>query len=136
LQLGFQHPNIGEYVAEGTLLAYVWDTQSDDNEKSESKRKSFKTRVILNHSKRRLGTRLFGSLMRDTTRQESDNGIVGQRDETEIVGDGDDGRKIDRNSPETTSATYADIVRKGRDVLNKISGLKVRGARTPLTFRN
>jgi uncharacterized membrane protein len=65
------HPNIGEYVAEGTLLAYVWDTQSDDEHSDSSEatverkkaRKSFKTRVILNHCKQRLHSRLFGSLI-------------------------------------------------------------------------
>ena len=25
------HPHIGEYVAEGTLLAYVWDNNSSNN---------------------------------------------------------------------------------------------------------
>jgi hypothetical protein len=60
---------------------------------------------------------------------------VGQKDMTEIVRNGDDGQKTDQQTREPMNTTYADIVRKGQSVLNRISGLKVRGARTPLTFR-
>ncbi len=41
---------------------------------------------------------------------------VGQSDMTEIVWNGDDGRKTDQITQGPVSNTYADVVRKGRDV--------------------
>ena len=41
------HPNIGEFVAEGTILAYVW------NSRPAEKRKSLKTRILLDGSSKR-----------------------------------------------------------------------------------
>jgi hypothetical protein len=54
----------------------------------------------------------------------------------EEIRNGDDGQKTDRKTQEPMTAAYADIVRKGQNTLNRMSGLKVRGARTPLTFLN
>jgi KUP system potassium uptake protein len=80
-----------------------------------------------------MGHKHIDSLKEVTTTPSQER--VGQSDMTEIVWNGDDGRKTDQITQGPVSNTYADIVRKGRNVLNKISGLKVRGARAPLTFR-
>jgi hypothetical protein len=48
---------------------------------------------------------------------------------------GDDGQKTDRKGSEPAISSYADIVCRGRGVINKLSRLKVRGARYPLTFK-
>jgi hypothetical protein len=48
----------------------------------------------------------------------------------------DNGQRADAQTSESVSSTYADIVRKGRGVMNCLNKLKMRGARTPLTFRN
>jgi hypothetical protein len=80
-----------------------------------------------------MGRKHIDSLKEPTTTPSQER--VGQSDMGKIVGNGDDGQKTDQTTQEPMSNTYADIVRKGRNVLDKISGLKVRGARTPLTFR-
>jgi hypothetical protein len=82
-----------------------------------------------------LGHKHINSLKETTTTPSQER--VGQRDMSEEIGNGDDVQRTDRPmTQEPASTTYADIVRKGRKVLNRISGLKVRGARTPLTFKN
>jgi hypothetical protein len=52
----------------------------------------------------------------------------------EEIRNGDNGQKTDRKKREPVTATYVDIVKKGQNLLNRMSGLKVRGARAPLTF--
>ncbi len=81
-----------------------------------------------------MGHKHINSLKETTTSPSQER--VGQKNMTEIVRNGDDGQKTDQRAREPMNTTYADIVRKGRSVLNRISGLKVRGARTPLTFKN
>ncbi len=80
-----------------------------------------------------MGQKHIDSLKEATTTPSQER--VGQSDMRKIVGNGDDGQKTDQTTQEPMSNMYADIVRKGRNILDKISGLKVRGVRTPLTFR-
>ena len=61
--------------------------------------------------------------------------LVGLKDMRQNVRNGDDIRKADERALEPVSSTYADIVRKGCGVLNRLNRLKVRGARTALTFK-
>jgi hypothetical protein len=68
-------------------------------------------------------------------------GMLGVTVEGEILSpkdsyETDNGQRADAQTSEPVSLTYADIVRKGRGVMNCLNKLKMRGARAPLTFRN